>query len=179
MPGTRRRSGTVEEHGAVAFLQHRAVETPKRATDRFEHSGGHVAGNNRIGNARESAMPDARRCRRLPTARCGEERRQVADRVARTRGSRSVVAATSSPPQDSSRRGLHCRFVSAGSTTQDADYTDLADAANPCRGRGSREGPRIATSSLAKAGRRSQSPRQSIRVIRTRPVSWIRVIRVP
>ena len=87
---------------------------PQRATDRFEHAGGHVAGNDRIRNAGESAVPEVHVGAADFRPR-GAEKEAPGGRSGRgTRGSRSVVAATSSPPQGfQSSPELHCRFCDA------------------------------------------------------------------
>ena len=103
----------VEEDGAIAFAQGRAVEPRERPANRFEHAGRDVAGNDRIGHAGQPAVPEVHvgpadlRPRRAQQRRA---RRKIGtgeladlDRLPRRRHDRG---------EDGCRHfGLHCRFV--------------------------------------------------------------------
>ena len=132
----------VEEHGAIAFAQHRAVEPGERPANRFEHAGRHVAGNDRIGHAGQTAVPQVHvgaadfRSRRAQQ-RCARRKigtSELADLDRLTRGGHHRR-------EDGSRHfGLHCRFVGRdhgsryltgrGSSqtigSRDADFADSA-----------------------------------------------------
>ena len=82
----------VEEHGAIAFAQRRAVDAAQAAADRFERAGRHVSGDDRIRHAgQDDRARGGHRCRTLRIARSAAAPRPSADRDAGIREPRSAA----------------------------------------------------------------------------------------